>query len=892
MTTVRRPRHRGSSDYFRFDACWTADEGCRSRVKQAWEGSPGSTLAKIQSVGDSFHQWQFERRDANKTKIASTRACLDHLLSRPLSNAEMLEVTTLKAELHHCSSIEEAYWHQRSRNNWLQHGNRNTPYFHDVYTTFFQIHPTKAQGVDGLPASFYRSFWPIFGEDVTALCLGLLSGQNSMESVNQTVLVLLPKVTDSVRFPHFRPIAFCRVIFKIVSKCIVNRLKPLLPSCIDETQAAFVPGRQGSDNMIIAHEVFHHLKSSTAMLVRLGFDPAWVAVALVMSCVTTVSYSIRINGSLTEFFQSSRGLRQGDPLSPFLFVICTQGLSLLLHHKKLVAHIQGVKISHQGPSITHLLFVDDCLLFIRNYNDEVLALRGDGRKNLVSYGGREIYIKSVGQAMPHMQWDAIFYLPALSMTSPGVGGVGFRDLHAFNLALLGKQIWRLVKSPDSLIGCILAGKYFPGGSLWSAPLVDSAVCMFQDSWASPVSFSTGYIDNADAPVRCGEFMIPGMALLNEQLVRQVFLSSDADAILRCSIVVLHRDLLVWGYHSSGLYSVRSGYTWLMRPPQDIDTTSSLWLFLSWSPTLPKIRIFGWRLAADALPVGSRLVMAGLSDGVCPMCRLHPETALHAIRDCPDSTAILSAAGFPTSCIHTSHISCGRLTPGWHLISEARALQDQCGWAFSPRGVLAVGVIARDEKGIVVGLALGANRILVESDAANLIRQLQRRILDLSVACFNLEEALRLLAANPNLNIAYCRRSANLAAHTLATWASHSHSSIYFDDICPDFINSIVSSDIVTFGLVLYVIEEILEGLDLTRESKATVVIISEFLPGFFQQNLEKRVAEVAGGDDEPSKLSPYIHGQISFGNIRRRFRAVAAFVVGIVMDYICLDFAD
>jgi hypothetical protein len=94
-----------------------------------------------------------------------------------------------------------------------------------------------------------------------------------------------------------------------------------------------------------------------------GFQERWVQ--LIMKCVTSVSYKIKINGSHTSFFIPQRGLRQGDPLSPYLFILCARGLSALLHKAEQDGKIQGIKICREAPSINHLFFADDSLILMK-----------------------------------------------------------------------------------------------------------------------------------------------------------------------------------------------------------------------------------------------------------------------------------------------------------------------------------------------------------------------------------------------------------------------------------------------------------------------------------------------------------------------------------------------
>lgn len=100
-----------------------------------------------------------------------------------------------------------------------------------------------------------------------------------------------------------------------------------------------------------------------ALLGRLGFSSKWTE--LIMRCIKTVKYRVRVNGNLTKPFSPTRGIRQGDPLSPYIFVICAQGLSSLLKGCNSMGLIKGLKMASRGPTITHLFFADDSLIFFK-----------------------------------------------------------------------------------------------------------------------------------------------------------------------------------------------------------------------------------------------------------------------------------------------------------------------------------------------------------------------------------------------------------------------------------------------------------------------------------------------------------------------------------------------
>lgn len=274
------------------------------------------------------------------------------------------------------------------------------PYTEEEITAALnEFHPSKAPGPDGLPAMFYQKFWPHIKTEVLEFCLQVLNEGKSVRDINSTNIVLIPKTQQPETMKHFRPISPCNVTYKLISKTIAKRMKQVMPSLISQEQSAFVQGRLITDNVLVAYELLHTMRGKRQgkngccafkldmakafdrvnwkfidNIMRKMMFPAHM-ITTIMDCISTVTYSVIINGQRYGQFNPSRGLRQGDPISPYLFLICSEGLSALIHQANTLNNITGVRASANGVMISHLLFADDSLVFCKAKKKEAQNLR-------------------------------------------------------------------------------------------------------------------------------------------------------------------------------------------------------------------------------------------------------------------------------------------------------------------------------------------------------------------------------------------------------------------------------------------------------------------------------------------------------------------------------------
>eukprot|EP00253_Pinus_taeda_P010882 PITA_10882 len=223
----------------------------------------------------------------------------------------------------------------------------------------------KAPGPDGFTVAFYRTHWEIIKKDYIRMAKNFFTKCKMGSRIKSSHLALIPKDPNPQTFDRFRPISLCNVSYKIITNILANRLKKILPSLISKNQGGFVPRRHITDNVILIQEAIHSSisRKERGMIIKLDMANAFDLVnhsflqavlknfgisdyftSSVMECISFNWTAPLINGRPCNAFKSSRGLRKGCPLSPFLYIIMAETLSLNLENKHRLKEITGVDI--------------------------------------------------------------------------------------------------------------------------------------------------------------------------------------------------------------------------------------------------------------------------------------------------------------------------------------------------------------------------------------------------------------------------------------------------------------------------------------------------------------------------------------------------------------------
>ena len=286
----------------------------------------------------------------------------------------------------------------------------------------------KAPSLDGLHAGFFQRFWMIVGGSVVEEVKKCFETKKVPESLNKTNVALIPKIHGPKTIGNYHPISLCNTVYKIITKIIVARIRLLLDKLVSPIQSAFVPGREGVDNAIIVQELIHTISRKRGgvgyLAIKVDLEKAYdklewsfiretlvkanlpkELIDLIMNCVSSTTTSVLFNGGLLEPFRPSRGIRQGDPLSPYLFILCMEALGHLIEEKCSEKKWTPVKASRSGIAFFHLFFIDDLVLFAKADGRNCSAIR-DALDEFCNISGQSISeAKSIVFFSPNIDRD-------------------------------------------------------------------------------------------------------------------------------------------------------------------------------------------------------------------------------------------------------------------------------------------------------------------------------------------------------------------------------------------------------------------------------------------------------------------------------------------------------
>ncbi|GAU35790.1 hypothetical protein TSUD_56670 [Trifolium subterraneum] len=646
------------------------------------------------------------------------QSCLDQKGEEDvLSEAELEELHGVTSDIHIISLLHASICWQQSRSLWLKEGDSNSKYFHSVLASRRRGNAISSIVADGVPlegvssvrqavvshfaahfktsnvvrprvddllfntlnqvecSSLIKPFTRDEGEVMRFIVEFHRNGKLT-KGLNSTFIALIPKVDSPQRLNDFRPISLVGCLYKILAKVLANRLRQVIGSVISESQTTFVKDRQILDGILIANELVDEARRSKKelMLFKVDFEKAYDSVdwgyldavmgrmsfpnlwrKWIKECVCTATASVLVNGSPMDEFPLERGLRQGDPLSPFLFLLAAEGLNVLMKTMVECNLFSGYSVGDgASTSISHLQFADDTLFMLVGVNipeswlgEAASALRcrvgkipfiylglpvgGDPRRlgfwepvlarlknrlsgwksRFLSFGGRLVLLKSVLTSLP---------VYALS----------------FFKAPSGKWCWRMLVDREGLWYRVLVARYGvergrlrDGGRRGSSWWREIARIRYIGGGTGGAWFGeciAKKVGDGKDTLFWSDPWVEGLPLCER--FRRLF---DLAETQLCSVA----EMASLGWGAGGRRGCGGDHSWLWQPdPDNGYSVRSAYYFLTsqdsvtlhsadgliWHPQIPlKVSILAWRLLRDRLPTKANLVTRGILSSEAHFC---------------------------------------------------------------------------------------------------------------------------------------------------------------------------------------------------------------------------------------------------------------------------------
>ncbi|RVW97689.1 Transposon TX1 uncharacterized 149 kDa protein [Vitis vinifera] len=362
---------------FRFENMWLKVEGFQDMIRRWWweievRGNASYRLAtKLKEIKQKLKVWNkevFGNLGCNKAAALQQVEFWDRVESERILSMEETELKNEAKEVR--DGVANAYQKLLSKEvGWQADIGR------------LCLDQISQQDAENLESPFSEE------EEILAMFKEFHEQKTFLKSLNNTFLVLIPKKGGAEDIGDFRPISLLGGLYKLLAKVLANRLKKVIGKVVSPAQNAFVMGRQILDASLIANEVIDSWQKRKEkgvickldiekaydslnwqflmkVLQKMGFGQKWLG--WMWSCISSARFSVLVNGVPVGFFPSTKGLRQGDPLSPYLFVMGMEVLGILLRRAVEGGFLSGCSIREGGESalnISHLFFADDTIIF-------------------------------------------------------------------------------------------------------------------------------------------------------------------------------------------------------------------------------------------------------------------------------------------------------------------------------------------------------------------------------------------------------------------------------------------------------------------------------------------------------------------------------------------------
>ncbi|XP_019431738.1 PREDICTED: uncharacterized protein LOC109338847 [Lupinus angustifolius] len=409
---------------FRFHIMWLQHLDCKRVVVEVWKtdirGCPMFIISqKLKLLKRKLRDWNINFFGDLHLRVKNSLSfveAIQNCINNYGPNEDLLDQEAIaQKDLLQALVVERAFWKEKSRMNCTVTNDligyvipslvseednlllTKHPSNDEIRSAIFSMNGDGAPGPDGFGGCFYQAFWDIAGPDVCQSVAQFFSKNWLLPNLNSNIVVLIPKHLEVDRIEDFRPIALANFQFKVINKVLADRLVEVAPKITSPQQRGFIKDRHIHECVYIASEAINLLDHKVfggnlaiKLDIRKAFDTLdwsflldtltafgfnskftnWVKIIL-----HSAKLSINVNGQSVGFFSFIRGVRQGDPLSPFLFCLAedvlNRGISKLI--------LEGQLCPIYGPSNLftpgHVLYVDDILIFYKGIKRNLLAFK-------------------------------------------------------------------------------------------------------------------------------------------------------------------------------------------------------------------------------------------------------------------------------------------------------------------------------------------------------------------------------------------------------------------------------------------------------------------------------------------------------------------------------------